>query len=162
MKGTVKSDSFWFCILAALVLVGGAIATVLSWGWLHPSEPSGVSNSETLRNVGLLIGGLLAFVFAGWRAWVANRQATAAQSQAETNRRSLLNERYQKGSETLGSDLLPVRLGGIYALQRLAKDHPDQYHTQIMRLFCAFVADETVSSRLDRPHPEVQPPAPSP
>ena len=39
----------------------------------------------------------------------------------------------------LGSEVLSVRLGGIYALQRLAEEWPDQYHIQIMRLFCAFV-----------------------
>lgn len=39
----------------------------------------------------------------------------------------------------LGSEVLSVRLGGIYALQRLAQEHSEQYHIQIMRLFCAFV-----------------------
>ena len=39
----------------------------------------------------------------------------------------------------LGSEVLAVRLGGIYALQRLAEEWPDQYHIQIMHLFCAFV-----------------------
>ena len=39
----------------------------------------------------------------------------------------------------LGSDVLSVRLGGIYALERLAAEHPEQYHVQVMGLFCAFV-----------------------
>ena len=39
----------------------------------------------------------------------------------------------------LGSRVLSVRLGGIYALQSLASENPEQYHIQIMRLFCAFV-----------------------
>ena len=39
----------------------------------------------------------------------------------------------------LGSDVLSVRLGGIYALKRLAEEHPGQYHIQIMELLCAFV-----------------------
>ena len=30
-------------------------------------------------------------------------------------------------------------LGGIYALERLAQEHPEIYHIQIMQLFCAFV-----------------------
>ena len=40
----------------------------------------------------------------------------------------------------LGNDVLSVRLMGgirIIALQRLAEEHPEQYHVQIMRLFCA-------------------------
>ena len=39
----------------------------------------------------------------------------------------------------LGGRVLSVRLGGIYALQSLASEDPDQYHIKIMRLFCAFV-----------------------
>ena len=62
-----------------------------------------------------------------------------AARQVETTQRGLLNERYQKGAEMLGSKALSVRLGGIYALDRLAREHPGGYHTQIMNLLCAFV-----------------------
>ena len=171
MKRLLKSGSFWFGVLAVLFLIAGVVASRLLWGWLHPEKPTTVSNSETLRNVGLLIGGGLAFVFAGWRAWVAERQANATQHQAETAQRqaeivqaqvetsqdqieiaqrqaetaqlSLLNERYQRGAEMLGSEVLAVRLGGIYALRRLAVEHPEQYHLQIMELFCAYVRNPT-------------------
>ena len=120
---------------------------------MHPKGPTTVSNSETLRNVGLLIGGGLAFVFAGWRAWVAERQANAtqtqaqmAQNQADTAQKSLLNERYQRGAEMLGSEVLSTRLGGIYALEGLAEEHADQYHIQIMKLFCSFVRNPAASN----------------
>ena len=143
MKGLFKSGSLWFCVLAVLILAGGVIASALSWGWLHPPAPTEVSNSETLRNVGLLIGGALAFVFAGWRASVAERQANAAQSQAETTHESLRHDRYQRGAEMLGSQLLPVRVAGISALRRLAADYPEEYHLQVMELFCAFARTPT-------------------
>ncbi len=127
-----------------------------------PPDSSAVSNSEILRNVGFLIAGVLALFFAAWRAWVAQSQADAAQGQTNaameqvnasqklvkaaqnqtaTAQQTLLNERYQRGAEMLGSNMLSVRLGGIYALQRLAEEHPDQYHMHVMRLFCAFVRD---------------------
>ena len=115
------------------------------WDWLHPSKATDVSNSETLRNVGFLIAGALAFVFGVWRAWVAGQQATAAQrqvdignSQSKNAEMSLLNERYQRAADMLGSQVLAVRLGGIYALRRLASEHPDQYHVPVMELFCAY------------------------
>lgn len=99
-----------------------------------------------IRDYGLLIAAVVAFPIAVWRSRVAERQADAAHRQveaahrqADTAQRSLLNERYQKGAEMLGSRVLAVRLGGIYALQRLATEHPEEYHVQIMRLFCAFV-----------------------
>ncbi len=47
----------------------------------------------------------------------------------------------------LGSNVLAVRLGGIYALQRLAEEHPEQYHLQIMQLFCAFARHPTRDER---------------
>ena len=49
----------------------------------------------------------------------------------------------------LGSGVLAVRLGGIYALQRLAEEHPEQYHIQIMELFCAFVRFPTGDNLMD-------------
>ena len=44
---------------------------------------------------------------------------------------------------------LAVRLGGIYALQSLAEEHSEQYHAQIMRLFCAFVRHPTKDKKLE-------------
>ena len=103
------------------------------WAWLR-NGPDGVveSGSTTARNIGLIIAGLIALPLALWRSWVAQRQAGTAQQ-------NLLNERYQQGAEMLGSEVLSVRLGGIYALQRLAAENPKQYHIQIMQLLCAFV-----------------------
>ena len=43
----------------------------------------------------------------------------------------------------LGSEILSVRLGGIYALQSLALEYPEQYYVQTMRLLCAFVRNPT-------------------
>ena len=45
----------------------------------------------------------------------------------------------------LGSGVLSVRLGGIYALGRLAEEHPE-YHIQIMGVLCAFVRHPTEDS----------------
>ena len=78
-----------------------------------------------------------------WRSTVAERQSATSQLQSETAQRGLLNERYQKGAEMLGSAVLAVRLGGIYALDRLAREHPEAYHLQIMNLLCAFVRNPT-------------------
>ena len=136
-------------IVVAVLLIG---VFVVWWFrvWLSTVPPNRESPSTTIRNVGLVIGGIIAMVLALWRGYVADRQSKATQTlaetshrQVETSERGLLNERYQKGAEMLGSEFLIVRLGGIYALQRLAKEHAEQYHVQIMRLFCAFVRHPT-------------------
>ena len=107
------------------------------------------SGSTIIRNLGLVIGGLIAIGFGIWRGVVASRQA-------ETSQLGLLNERYQKAAEMLGSEVLSVRLGGIYALQRLGEDHAERYHVQIMRLLCAFVRNpHEKKDRDNRARPEV-------
>ena len=123
--------------VAALVVVVLAVAGVLSvvfWDWLNGGE----SPSAIIRNLGLVIGGVIAGLLAMWRSTVAERQADTAQRQAETAQEGLRNERYQTGAKMLGSVVLSERLGGIYALQRLAHEHPEQYHVEIMQMFCAF------------------------
>ena len=143
MKRIFGSSSSWFAFSAALLLAAGVVLSVIFWGWLHSSGTTTVSNSETVRNVGLLIGGVLAFVFAGWRAWVAERQADAADRQADTAARGLLNDRYKNATEMLGSSVLAVRLGGIHALQSLAEQHPERYHVLVMQQLCSFVRHPT-------------------
>ena len=100
--------------------------------WLSNLE----SWSTIIRNFGLVIA-------AGIALWFAKQRIVVSDRQAETAQRGLLNERYQKGAEMLGSEVLAVRLGGIYALARLASEHPGDYHMQIMRLLCAFVRHPT-------------------
>ena len=112
------------------------IGIFLSWRFWEELHGTQGSHSTTIRNVGLVVGGVIAVLLAVWRSTVAERQTATAQQ-------GLLNERYQKGAEMLGSGVLSVRLGGIYALQRLAEEHPEQYHVQIMRLLCAFVRHPT-------------------
>ena len=107
-------------------------AALTTWPWV-------LTHHEEVRNLALVVAGVFAVPLAIWRARVAARQA-------ETARRSLLNERDQKAAEMLGSDLLSVRLGGIYALQILAAEHPPHYHLGVMRQFCAFVREPRTST----------------
>ena len=160
MKRLPESGYFWL-VLAIGVLLFGVVLTVSFWDWLRPEGSATVSNSETLRNVGLLVGGALAFVFAGWRAWLAEQEAATARRQAETALvqaktaerqsttalRSFLNERYEQGSLKLGSDDLAIRMDGIDMLERLARDYPSQYHVQVVKRLSLFVRASVSSHR---------------
>ncbi|WP_052407152.1 hypothetical protein [Allokutzneria albata] len=55
-----------------------------------------------------------------------DRVAAATEADAAARR---ITDLYSKSVEQLGSDKAPVRLGGLYALERLAQDHPDQRQT---------------------------------
>ena len=114
------------------------------WNWFSEGE----SNSGTIRNIGLVLAGSVALPLALWRSWVAQRQAEAAQRQAFTAQEGLANDRYQKGAEMLGSDVLSVRIGGIYALRSLVDDMPQVYGAPVKRLLCAFIRNPTEDSSL--------------
>ena len=131
--------------LTLVVLVAALALSILFWDWLRGDE----SGSTTIRNLGLVIAAIVALPLAIWRSKVAERQADTAQRQSRTAQRGLLNERYQKGAEMLGSQVLAVRLGGIYALARLAREHPGDYHIQIMSLLCAFARNPTPMGKED-------------
>ena len=138
--------ALWFFITLAVLVISATMSRAY-WDDLHRDQDS---VSTTIRNLGLLIGGVIAILLAVWRSKVA-------ESQSETAQKSLLNERYQKGAEMLGSEVLAVRLGGIYALQRLAEDNLEQYHVQIMRLFCAFARNPTaVKNMPDDPNADAR------
>ena len=122
-----------------IVLVAVLIFSILFWDSWRGEE----SGSTAIRNLVLVIAAIVALPLAIWRSKVAERQAATAQHQSEIAQRGLLNERYQKGAEMLGSELLAVRLGGIYALDRLGAECPSDYHVQIMKLFGAFVIAQT-------------------
>ena len=167
-KGWTKDGRAWFGFVALLLLVILILVAKWQWNWLSPEDPKTGSNGETLRNVGLLIGGVLALVFALWRGWVAERQANssqslvkasqkqveAAQHQVETAQQGLLNDRYQRSAEMLGSTVMAVRLAGLYALRRLAEEHPAVFHAQCMELLCAFVRTPTRDTNVSLPGPE--------
>ena len=103
-------------MVGVLIISGG-----LSWRYWEELHGNQDSLSTTIRNLGLVVGGIEAILLAAWRSFVAQRQAVAAQRQADTSQQGLLNEHYQRGAEMLGSEVLPVRLGGIYDLERLAE-----------------------------------------
>src|SRR5689334_8845292 len=62
--------------------------------------------------------------------------STALTDRDATERR--ITELYTKAVEQLGSEKAPVRLGGLYALERLAQDNPTQRQT-IVNVICAYL-----------------------
>ena len=124
-------------------------------GSSRPAE----TNGATLRNVGLLIAGIIALPLALWRSFVAHSQAKSAEGQLNATQQSFRQQRYERGAEMLGNEQLFARRGGIYALLRLAEDYPEEYHLRVMELLCDFVRnphgmdiqpDQTITNWEDR------------
>ena len=96
-------------VLAALVVIIAVDfegAGRMAWDWLSGTD----SNATTLRNILLGIGGPLAVAIA-WR-------------RSSVSQRTLLNERYQKGAEMLGNEVMAVRLGGHICTGRTGERTP--------------------------------------
>ena len=125
-------------VLVALLVAAAIHFSIDYWDWLSEGE----TNSSIVRNIALATAAAIALLLTIWRSSVAERQT-------ETAQQGLLNERYQKGAEMLGSEVLSVRLGGIYGLHRLAEEEPWQYHLQVMYLFCAFVRHPTEDKKVE-------------
>lgn len=64
------------------------------------------------------------------------REANEAAKHDATERR--LTDLYVKAVEQLGSDKPAVRHGGLYALERVAQNNPDQRQT-IVDVVCAYL-----------------------
>ena len=127
-RRVIRWNGFWWMVAVLGAAVAGFAFSWLYWDELHGPRDS---LSTVIRNLGFVIGGVIAILLTVWRSTIAGRQA-------ETSQHSLLNERYQRGAEMLGSSVLTVRLGGIYALETLAREHIEQYHIPIVQLLCAF------------------------
>ena len=135
-----NSWSIW-CILGIITALATGITLALThWEWLRSGTGGSVeSNSTTLRNYGFLIAGIIALILAVWRSSISERQAGISQIQANIAQESQRFDSYQRAAEMLGSTTLTTRLGGIYALHQLANNHPQEYHLQVIELFCAYV-----------------------
>jgi uncharacterized protein YjbI with pentapeptide repeats len=104
--------------------------------------------------VGALIGAGSAVIvaLAGIGANVRNTRATtelsrraveAAQRTVEITEQGQVTDRYTKAIEQLGSDKIDVRIGGIYALERVARDS-DRDHPTVMEVLAAFIRDHSL------------------
>jgi len=62
-----------------------------------------------------------------------------------------ITDRYAKAIELLGSDKLEGRIGGVYALERLAKDSPERDSSTILEVLCAYVREHAPWPPPDQP-----------
>lgn len=102
--------------------------------WIVPSLVDVTTASDRLEvarialTVGAGTGGVVALVLAGRRQWSTEHDATERR----------ITELYTKAVDQLGSDQAAVRLGGLYALERLADATPTQQGT-VGNVICAYL-----------------------
>ncbi|WP_189246292.1 pentapeptide repeat-containing protein [Streptosporangium pseudovulgare] len=132
-----------------IVLVGAAVGGTLWWLLSDPaltapgpgspgSAGAGTARGEILRTAlaaGAGVGAAVTLMLA-FRRQRQQEIAAAHATHDATERR--VTELYTKAVEQLGSDKAAVRLGGLYALERLAQDNPGHRQT-IVNVICAYL-----------------------
>lgn len=144
--------------LAGLGLV--AIAFICMWHWVNTLPFDGEKKSAAHLEVvkiasafAVALGGLGALYLTARRQRTQEQERAHAVLVAENNQRHAdrvatsterdsvdrqVTELYAKSVEQLGSEKAPVRLGGMYALERLAQNMPSQRQT-IVNVLCAYL-----------------------
>jgi uncharacterized protein YjbI with pentapeptide repeats len=155
----------WLCWMLAGVILVAWIVWLLHWGmqvsqdWAtlqqYPTDAAKkkfdasleiakaiVSGVGTIATIGGGIVLYLNFRVASKNVEIANKNAEIANKNAELTESRLITERFSKAVEQLASDKLEVRLGGIYALERIAYDSDRDYWT-IMEVLTSFIQEKT-------------------
>jgi hypothetical protein len=71
-------------------------------------------------------------------------QLENAQEELRLTRQGQITERFTRAIEQLGSEKLEIRLGGIYALERIDKESPERaYHGTVMEVLTAYVRENS-------------------
>jgi hypothetical protein len=100
--------------------------------------------TDTRIRIGTTLVQIVGGIVAAGAAYFAWRNLRATQDRMNQDREGQITTRYTQAIGQLGAELsggrpnLEVRLGGIYALERLARDSPTD-HWPIMEVLCAYV-----------------------
>ena len=133
-------------------IVAVALALVVAWvlfvpaaDWLarHDVGSTGWSLHETaLDNARGRLLTLGAGLFAAGALVFTARNFTVSRRTLELTEQGQVTDRYTKAIEQLGSDKLDVRIGGIYALERVARDSARD-HPTVMEVLTAFIREHS-------------------
>jgi uncharacterized protein YjbI with pentapeptide repeats len=95
------------------------------------------------------VGGTVIVAFLGFKSTrAANDAALAAAREAtketlDATRAGQLADRYTRAIDQLGSSTVDVTIGGIYALERIARDSPEDYHPTVMEVLAACIRENS-------------------
>jgi len=140
------------------LLAGGFIVAIALFLWKAPvlrvaASPTPLSakdiielENQTRATWAQVVAGAFALllVYLTWR-------------RIEVAQEGQLTERFTRAIEQLGSEKLEVRLGGIYALERIARDSPKDHWT-IMEVLTAFVRENAPWRDQPESSPACEPP----
>ena len=141
--------------VAAILILTAIIALLIfvpQWQAGHIADDATRLEREdnTRRTLAQIIGGTVGLVI----IYITWQRLQVAREELRVAREGQVTERFSRAIEHLGNDSLDVRLGGIYALERIARDSR-QDHGPIMEILTAYVREHALWD----PPPEDQQPA---
>ena len=145
-----RPDLSGIVLAVAAIAVGAAVVALFvsqipHWWRLAEQIPDPkdriAAETGVVQNAAQIAGGaiVLAGLYFTWRTVHVSQEAQ-------------LTERFNKAIDHLGSQSLETRLGGIFALARIARDSRKD-HWAVMQVFCAYVRENS------RKHSGTAPPA---
>jgi uncharacterized protein YjbI with pentapeptide repeats len=114
-----------------------------------PAEERAALVNEYRRTWAQIIGGfgLLLGLYFTWR------RIEISQQELEATRDQQVTERFTRAIDQLGATdnegknkKLEIRLGGIYALERIARDSPERDYSTVMQVLTAYVRENTAQA----------------
>jgi hypothetical protein len=138
----------WWIALATLFLLVWWLVPPLLYrhtGTAKDAKLKAITDTRTALLAGLIgAGALLTF-------WLNSRMYRITARTLEVTEQGHITERYTKAIQQLGDTELAVRLGGIYALERLAHDSPERDHPTVVEVLSAFVREGSRRQSTRRP-----------
>jgi hypothetical protein len=140
-----------FVVLVALLLIFSFWKLpqwyATSWERLTDAKDIARLESDTRATMVQAVGGLalLAGLLFTWRNLRMTEQNP--RQTLDLSRKGRINDRFIKAIEQLGAvdqggrKRQEIRLGGIYALEQIAKDSPDDHHWPVMEVLTAYVRE---------------------
>ena len=138
-------------VLAILIFLG-ALVTAIWWlpSELTPHPSAGLTAAARLgaENAvrGTLVAALALVAAAALTARYTWRAAKVTLAGQEIDRRGEITDRYSKAIDQLGHNNTDVRIGGIYALERIARDS-EKDHPAVIEVLAAFVREHSHEHR---------------
>src|SRR5215211_8542662 len=126
-------------------ILGAILLVVFLWVWVHPTDPT--EKKDFIQAVGVLLAALAALGGLYFtRTSTKDQLEQARKSQEQTQRlteQGQITDRFNRAIDQLGKvedgqKLFEIRVGGIYALERIARESEEDYWP-IMEVLTAYV-----------------------
>ena len=127
------------CILYS-VSIWDWVSAVWSWYLTEVVSKDGTPVYPHAGLVNPVVAGIGAVLLIGAALQQAATARRRHKEQTDADRHRRITESYSKAVEQLASNKMEMRLGGIYTLERISRESPDDYWT-VMETLAAFVRE---------------------